>query len=224
MIGGFGDAEVFSFHATKFFNTFEGGIVTTNDDELMDKIRLMRNFGFAGHDEVVSTGTNGKMHEISAAMGLTSLESMDEFIATNRSNYELYRDGLEEVPGVQLIEYDEDERDNYQYPVLEVDEAVTGISRDELVSLLHAENVIVRRYFYPGCHRMEPYRTSHPQAGAKLPVTEALSERVLTLPTGGAVTPEQIVEICELLKVAVWSGSEIHRRLSNQDPALASSE
>lgn len=223
MIGGFGDAEVFSFHATKFFNTFEGGVVSTNDDKLMDKMRLMRNFGFAGPDKVVSAGTNGKMHEISAAMGLTSLESMEEFIATNKANYRLYREGLEGVPGVQLVEYDEDERDNYQYPVLEIEEAFAGISRDELVSLLHAENVIVRRYFYPGCHRMEPYKSSHPQARAKLPATEALSERVLTLPTGIAVTQEQIVEICKIVRVAVWNGSEIRRRLSNRDPALTSS-
>src|SRR6185369_3387994 len=79
MIGGFGDAEVFSFHATKFFNTFEGGAVTTNDDDLAEKIRLMKNFGFAGYDQVIYLGTNGKMSEVSAAMGLTSLESLDDF-------------------------------------------------------------------------------------------------------------------------------------------------
>jgi dTDP-4-amino-4,6-dideoxygalactose transaminase len=90
MIGGFGDAEVFSFHATKFFNTFEGGAVTTNDDELAEKIRLMKNFGFAGYDQVIYIGTNGKMSEISAAMGLTSLESLDDFIRTNHRNYQQY--------------------------------------------------------------------------------------------------------------------------------------
>src|SRR5438045_3336291 len=81
MIGSFGDAEVFSFHATKFFNTFEGGAVVTNDDELAGKIRLMKNFGFSGYDCVSYIGTNGKMSEVSAAMGLTSLESIDEFVA-----------------------------------------------------------------------------------------------------------------------------------------------
>ena len=83
MVGNFGDAEVFSFHATKFFNTFEGGAVTTNDDELAAKIRLMKNFGFSGYDEVTYIGTNGKMSECSAAMGLTNLESMDDFVAVN---------------------------------------------------------------------------------------------------------------------------------------------
>src|SRR6185503_15420667 len=87
MIGGFGNAEVFSFHATKFMNTFEGGAVTTNDDDLAATIRLMKNFGFAGYDNVIYIGTNGKMSEISAAMGLTSLEAVDSLICHNRNNY-----------------------------------------------------------------------------------------------------------------------------------------
>ena len=90
MIGGFGDAEVFSFHATKFLNTFEGGAVTTNDDALAATIRLMRNFGFAGFDNVTHVGTNGKMNEICAAMGLTGLDDMDAIIAGNRQNYARY--------------------------------------------------------------------------------------------------------------------------------------
>ena len=87
MIGGFGDAEVFSFHATKFVNSLEGGAVVTNDDELARKIKLMRNFGFVAYDQVASIGTNGKMSEVSAAMGLTNLESIDDFIAINRRNH-----------------------------------------------------------------------------------------------------------------------------------------
>ena len=90
MIGGFGHAEVFSFHATKFLNCLEGGAVVTNDSELARKIGLMKNFGFAGYDNVVSIGTNGKMNEVSAAMGLTGLEALDDFIATNRAHYEQY--------------------------------------------------------------------------------------------------------------------------------------
>ena len=121
MIGRFGDAEVFSFHATKFFNSFEGGAVTTNDDDLAQCVRLMRNFGFAGYDKVVSLGINGKMTEICAAMGLTSLESLDRFISTNRANYELYRRLLEDVSGLKLISYDSEDCCNYQYVVLEVD-------------------------------------------------------------------------------------------------------
>src|SRR5262249_40654603 len=84
MVGGFGDAEVFSFHATKFVHSFEGGAITTNDDALAARVRLMRNFGFAGYDRVVSPGTNGKMSEVSAAMGLTSLDGLDDLVTRNR--------------------------------------------------------------------------------------------------------------------------------------------
>lgn len=214
MIGNLGDAEVFSFHATKFFNTFEGGAITTNDDDLAARIRLMKNFGFAGHDKVVYLGTNGKMNEVSAAMGLTSLESIDEFVDINRSNYERYRQELTNVPGIDLVTYDGDESYNYQYVVLDVDEAVTGIGRDELVEVLWSENVIARRYFYPGCHRMEPYRSLYPHAGLMLPVTEKLADRLITLPTGTAVDPEQISEIARVIRTAVKHGPEIRRRLA----------
>src|SRR5262249_30095257 len=105
MVGNFGRAEVFSFHATKFLNTVEGGDVVTNDDDLAAEARLMRNFGFAGYDQVVHVGTNGKMSEVSAAMGLTGLESWDEFIAANERNYQQYREELADVPGLSLVTY-----------------------------------------------------------------------------------------------------------------------
>ena len=213
MIGGFGDAEVFSFHATKFFNTFEGGAVTTNNDELAEKIRLMKNFGFAGYDQVIYIGTNGKMSEISAAMGLTSLESLDDFVKNNQRNYQQYCSELAEVPGLRLLTFDEHEKCNYQYIVVEIDQTKAGIGRDELVRLLHAENIIARRYFYPGCHRMEPYRTSYPDAGRALPLTEQLADRVLTLPTGTAVGETEISGIGRIIRKAIARGPEIHERL-----------
>jgi dTDP-4-amino-4,6-dideoxygalactose transaminase len=213
MIGGFGDAEVFSFHATKFVNTFEGGAVVTNDDDLAAKMHLMKNFGFAGYDNVIYIGTNGKMSELSAAMGLTSLESLHEFVAVNRRNYKQYKEELRDIPGVRLLTYDETQKCNYQYIVLEIDHAVTQISRDELVQILWAENVIARRYFYPGCHRMEPYRSYQPHAGMMLPVTQGLVERVLQLPTGTAVGPDEINTICRIIRFAVRYGAEISRTL-----------
>lgn len=199
MIGGFGDAEVFSFHATKFVNTLEGGAVTTNDDALALKIRRMKNFGFTGYDQVDSIGTNGKMNEISAAMGLTNLESMAEFVAINRAHHQRYTESLANLPGISVMPYDESERCNYQYVVLEVEETKAGISRDELVDRLHSNGIIARRYFYPSCHRMEPYATLFPDAGRNLPVTQSLSNRLLCLPTGSAVTPEDVKRICNLV-------------------------
>lgn len=214
MIGGFGDAEVFSFHATKFFNTLEGGAIVTNDDELAGKARLMKNFGFSGYDQVTELGTNGKMNEISAAMGLTSLESLDEFVETNRRNYHRYQEELRDLPGVHLASYDEREANNYQYVVLVVDEETTGIGRDDLVQVLWAENVLVRRYFYPGCHRMEPYLSEDPDAGLTVPVTELLAERLLILPTGTAAGSEEISGICEIIRAAIHEGHETRRRLA----------
>jgi dTDP-4-amino-4,6-dideoxygalactose transaminase len=218
MIGGFGTAEVFSFHATKFFNTLEGGAVATNDDELAAKIRLMKNFGFAGYDNVVYIGTNGKMDEISAAMGLTGLESLDDFIAVNKRNYRKYKEGLASVPGIALVSYDEHEKNNYQYVVCEIDEEMCGVSRDNLMKVLHAENIIARRYFYPGCHRMEPYRSYFPHAGLLLQNTELLAGKVLSLPTGTAVSVEEIGRICRVLKLAADNGLEVTRRIAAMEP------
>ena len=216
MVGGFGDAEVFSFHATKFFNTLEGGAIVTDDDGLAEKARLMKNFGFSGYDQVTELGVNGKMNEFSAAMGLTSLESLDEFVAVNRRNHEQYREELADVPGVHLATYDEAEMNNYQYVVLEVEDEETGIGRDDLVEVLWAENVIARRYFYPGCHRMEPYLSENPEAGLALPVTEELSGRLVVLPTGTAVGPEEVGGICDVISTAVAHGPDVSQRLARE--------
>lgn len=213
MIGSFGDAEVFSFHATKFFNTMEGGAIATDDDELAAKIRLMKNFGFTDYDRVEYLGVNGKMNEISGAMGLTALESMEEFISVNRENHRMYGRELEDLPGVNLLAYDEAEKCNFQYVVLEIDETVTHISRDHLIEILHAENILARRYFYPGCHRMEPYRSYFPHAGLVLPETERLVNQVFSLPTGTGVAGEDIKGICHILRLVVENASEVGSRL-----------
>lgn len=202
MIGGFGLAEVFSFHATKFLNSFEGGAITTNDDELAQRIRLMTNFGFSGYDNVIHLGTNGKMTEVCAAMGLTNLEGIEDLVAINRRNYEAYRIGFVNVPGVTLMPYDPSELGNYQYVVVEVDEAMTGLSRDEMIKVLHSANVLARKYFWPGCHRMEPYCTLNPSADVLLPVTKRIAERVIVLPTGQTISTSIVSRICQIIEAA----------------------
>ncbi len=220
MIGNFGRAEVFSFHATKFFNSFEGGAIATNDDDLAAKIRLMSNFGFAGYDDVAHIGTNGKMNEMSGAMGLTSLRSIDDFVAANRRNYGAYRQRLAEIPGMKLLAYDEDERCNFQYIVVEYTAAEGGATRDDLVRALWAENVVARKYFWPGCHRMEPYRTLYPRAAARLPKTDAVAGKLLILPTGTAVSPDDIARLVGLLATMVREGAGLRERIA-QLPAGA---
>lgn len=219
MIGGFGDAEVFSFHATKFVNGFEGGAVVTNNDALAKQVRLMKNFGFRGYDDVGYVGVNGKMTEVCAAMALTSIESMDHFTAVNRDHYRRYQAALRGLPGVRLLPYDDRERCNYQYIVLELEPAQAGLSRDQLMAVLHAENVLARRYFYPGVHKMEPYRSYFPHAELLLPNTARLTERVLCLPTGTAVDGTMIDRITDLIRFAVLNGRHIAARLTRAERA-----
>ncbi len=209
MVGSFGDAEVFSFHATKFFNTLEGGAIITNNDDLASRIRLMKNFGFSGYDNVIYLGTNGKMNELSAAMGLTGLDALDSFLETNRSHYSDYAQAVESIEGARLFTYDPIDRCNHQYIVVELDEAACGISRDTVVEMFHAENVVARKYFWPGCHRMEPYRSLFPHAGLLLPETERVAKRVIVLPTGTAVTTNDIQVVCSILRVALSNGPAI---------------
>lgn len=212
MIGGSGDAEVLSFHATKFVNAAEGGAVVTNNDNLAHTVRLMQNFGFAGYDNVVALGTNGKMSELSAAMALTSLESMDTFVAANRRNYDQYHQELAGLPGIKVIRYDEHEQCNFQYVILEIDETEAGVSRDLLASILWAEGVRARRYFYPGCHRMEPYRSMMPQASLWLPETERLARRLLALPTGAAIAAPEVGAICAIIRLVRASAEQMYER------------
>ena len=193
MIGNFGEAEVFSFHATKFFNTFEGGAVVTNDDDLAAKIRLMKNFGFAGYDNVIYVGTNGKMSEVSAAMGLTGLESLDEFIAANRRNYAAYRAGLAgraRRPAHRL------RRGRAQQLPVRDRRGGRGGSRHQP----RRPGACAPRRERPGPALLLPRLPSRwsrigptfPHAGLLLPETERLTQRVMSLPTGTAVGPEEI--------------------------------
>lgn len=207
-IGRFGDATVFSFHATKFINSFEGGAIVTNDDEVAEQCRRQRNFGFTGYDQVDDLGINAKMHEASAAMGLTSLDAAEEIIAANRRNLGLYESLLSELPGLSFISRPRNDRDNFQYVVTMIDPGRAPLDRDLVIKLLWAENLRVRRYFYPGVHRMAPYRDRplrHP-----VPVTEQLCERLLQFPTGLAIGPEEIERTAGLMRY-LWDNAEAIR-------------
>ncbi len=214
LVGGFGDAEIFSLHATKFCNSLEGGLITTNDDGLAERVDRMRTFGFHGADNVVSAGTNGKLNEFSAAMGLTSLEAAADVIAVNHRNWRRTAGNLAGLEGVSVIEYDEAERNNYHYLVLEIDEGRAGVSRDALVEVLTRENVLARRHFYPGCHRWEPYRTLYPQAGSALLQTERVAARVMLLPNGTAVSEGDVDTTCAVIRIVVENAGEVMRRFA----------
>ena len=201
MIGSFGHAEVFSFHATKFFNTFEGGAIATNDDNLAAKIIAMTNFGQL-EEGGVHVGTNAKMTEVCAAMGLASFERIDAFAEINRARHETYRRELAGLPGLRLVEYDARERCNFQYAILEIDPARAGLSRDTLQAVLAAENVIARKYFYPACHQAEVFRTSMTARETQLPHAEALAVCCLSLPTGAGASVGDVEVICDVIRRA----------------------
>lgn len=204
-IGRFGACEVFSFHATKSFNTMEGGAVATNDDDLAEAMRLMRNFGFKGYDNVIHPGTNGKMIEVCAAMGLANLVGFDAIIETNRRNHAAYKLTLAGIPGVRVLDFDPAERNSHHYVVLEVGDECAA-SRDEIIAALQEENILARKYFWPGCHAMQPYSGLFPHAAMMLPQTVALAERVLVLPAGVSIAAEDVQIVGDVVR-AVASAS-----------------
>jgi dTDP-4-amino-4,6-dideoxygalactose transaminase len=151
------------------------------------------------------------MSEASAAMGLTSLESLEDFVAVNNTNFRCYARLLADLPGLRLVPFDENERCTFQYVIVRINESIAGINRDELQRVLGAERVLARRYFYPGCHRLEPY-VSH-SLNNRLPNTEILTEQILCLPTGTAIGETEVEAICDLIRFALRNSSEIARRL-----------
>lgn len=216
LVGGFGDAEIFSFHATKFFNTGEGGGISTNDDELALKIRLIRNFGFRGFDNVESLGTNGKMSELNAALGLCNLDCIEEFVQANRENFDAYKTGFAAVPAITMLPVDAGGLRNYQHVVVEVEDD-SPLTRDEIVEVLWAENVVARRYFFPGCHRMQPYAD---RDHAPLSHTERATERTILLPSGTAVTPEIARSVCAIIEDALLNATDVRKALSQREPMI----
>ena len=199
-IGGFGSAEMFSFHATKILNGAEGGCIATNDAELAARLRTMRTF----HDtETRVPGVlriNAKISEAQAAMALLSLEQLAENIQANRVRYLRYRDLLTKIAGVAFVDHAGNEASNYQYVVISIDNQRTRLTRDEILRALTERNIHARDYFAPGIHHMAPYRDT-PQPD--LPVTDGLSASLIQLPTGPSVTDADLERVCASLKAIV---------------------
>jgi dTDP-4-amino-4,6-dideoxygalactose transaminase len=196
-LGGFGDAEVFSFHATKVLSATEGGCVCTNDDELAARLRNMRSSYGAGPPAAVPLTSNGRFSEAQAAIGLMSLEDFPVNRAHNEGIFDVYRQGLRQIAGLSVVEPSDTDRSNYQYAVIEVEEDALGLSRDALLRALHGELVIARRYFHPGVHRTVPY-SAMPERWL-LPVSDSLCGRLLQLPIGALLDEDDAAKIVELL-------------------------
>ncbi len=194
MLGRFGDAEVFSLHATKFVHSFEGGLITTNDDTLASNLRLARNFGFAGLDNVVALGTNAKLSEVHAAMGCSNLEAFETLRRHNYLNMATYLGELADIDGLLVHDTRFGGAGNAQYVVVET--VGRGLDRDFFIDALHRENVLARRYFFPGVHRAQPYADTDVGVLAE---TDRVSGRVFVLPSGLAVSPAYATRVARLV-------------------------
>lgn len=198
-VGGNGDAEVLSFHATKFFQTIEGGAITTNRDDVAAECRSMRNFGFAGYDNVTQLGMNAKLSEVNAAMGLSNLSQIDNLLEANRNAYYLYVRAFEGKSFGQIQKRGPELQSNHQYVVLELSRDASE-HRDKIVSELHLRRIFARKYFWPGCHKLAPYNHNTKCTPVPLNNTDDVASRVIVLPTGPQVDkslPREIVSIVE---------------------------
>lgn len=196
-IGTYGDASCFSFHATKVFNSIEGGAVTYKDRRVGDILYELKNFGIHGPEEVSAVGANAKMNEFCAAMGLCNLRHVEEEIAKRKVVVERYRSHLEGVEGIQLNAVQPEVKSNYAYFPVIFDEKVFGASREEVYDALAAKGIIARKYFYPLTNTFSAF---HGRFNVKeTPVALHISKRVLTLPLYADLAVEDVDRICEIV-------------------------
>ena len=192
-----GDASMFSFHATKVFNTIEGGAITFAEERLVQVLNDLKNFGIRGQEEIAYVGGNAKMNEFQAAMGICNLRHVDDEIAKRRKVVEYYRKCLANVSGIRLCKEQRGVRSNYAYfPVVFEN---YKYSRDEIFEKLKAEGIVARKYFYPLTNDITCY-SDYPTAGAeKTPVARYIAERVLTLPLYADLSLDDVNKICNTI-------------------------
>ena len=196
-ITSFGDASMLSFHATKVFNTIEGGAVCYHDDALGTKMYQLKNFGIKNQEEVNGIGANAKMNEFQAAMGLCNLRHIDEQIAARKAITELYRSVLGQVEGVVLCEDQADTKCNYAYMPIYIDPDRYGHTRDELFEYLAGHDVYARKYFYPLTNEFECYEGRFSSEGT--PVAHRVSRNILTIPIYAALDLDTVEKISGLI-------------------------
>lgn len=196
-IGSFGDVSCFSFHATKVFNSIEGGAVCFKDKEFGETIYNLKNFGIRGPERVEAVGANAKMNEFCAAMGLCNLRHVEEEIAKRKVVVERYRSHLECVDGIQLSPIQESVKSNYAYFPVVFDEKVFGASRNEVFDALAADGIGARKYFYPITNSFECFHGKYDVN--ETPVALYISKRVLTLPLYADLSLKDVDKICEIV-------------------------
>ena len=197
-VGTFGDASMFSFHATKVFHTIEGGAITTDDRELIYKLWKLKDFGIKDEEVVDGIGANAKMNEFCAVMGLCNLDHIDEEIAKREKVTGRYRQNLADVKGITILQPQKDVKPNHAYFPIVVDEKEFGTDRQAIYDRLRENDIYTRKYFYPLTSDMDCYRGRFDSS--LTPVAKQIAERVLTLPMSAHLTEEDVDRICDIIK------------------------
>jgi dTDP-4-amino-4,6-dideoxygalactose transaminase len=198
-IADFGDASMFSFHATKLFHTAEGGALVVRDAQIKERVDFLKNFGIRGEETVLLPGINGKMNELQAALGLLTFDMIDAERARRRQIDALYRNNLRDVRGIMIPNLPPGVDGSYQYFPIRVMRGEAAVDRDQIYDGLRRYNVYGRKYFYPlcteyACYRMLP--TAHPSF---LPVAHTVASEILCLPFYGGLTDDDVLRICEII-------------------------
>ena len=194
-----GDMSTLSFHATKVYNTLEGGALVMHDEQTKKRIDYLKNFGFAGETEVVAPGINSKVDEVRAAYGLLNLKQVDQAIANRKKVAQKYREVLKDVPGIRFFDDMPGVRHNYSYFPIFINAAEYGKTRDELYFEMKQQNVLGRRYFYPLISTFSTYRGLPSAAPDNLPVATKIANEVICLPMHHELTDENIDRILSLI-------------------------
>ena len=195
----FGDLSILSFHATKVFNTFEGGAIISNSSEMKQKIDDLKNFAFHGEDKIAGLGINGKMNEIQAAMGLLQLKHFENIVKKRKTIVNLYREKISQIDGIRFLNDFENIQHNYAYFPIFIDEMQFGKSRDELYDELKKHNIFVRRYFYPLISQIDDYKTIPSSSKENLPQAEKMSQEVICLPIYPDLVDKDVEKITSLI-------------------------
>ena len=194
-----GDMSTLSFHATKVYNTIEGGALICHDEKTKKRIDYLKNFGFAGETEIVAPGINGKMDEVRSAYGLLNLKQVDAAIESRRQVAVKYREALKDVEGISFMEDMPGVRHNYSYFPIFVDAEKYGMTRDELYFKMKEQNVLGRRYFYPLISEFSTYRGLESARADNLPIAHKIANSVICLPMYFGLVEENLECIIEII-------------------------
>ncbi len=196
-VGNFGDASMFSFHATKVFNTIEGGAITYRDKDLGEKLHRLRNFGILDQETVSDVGANAKMNEFQAAMGICNLRHIDEEIEKRKAVYNRYTENLAGTYGITLCNIPQGIKPNYAYLPVVIDETKFKKTRDDIFCALAKENIFARKYFYPLVQDYDCYKDTYDSS--LTPVAKYVADRILTLPMYADLPLETVDKICSII-------------------------